>query len=371
MVYWLLFLFIMYCLIGFYDKSKNKNRLLFFIILIAVYFSTFRDGLGTDYTGYKSYCESTRSYVENWLLMEPFPMWIYTFCYNSKFSAIVFFFITSALTCGISIWVYSRYKNFWIAAFVFLTYTNLYLASFNLVRQFVASSFILLGTYLFVIKKKSPWFFLFVILASLWHKSAFLTFFIYFLNDKKINPIGWILFIILSWIVPANMLLNIPFLGDALNILDYSGYLTYNKDSYTSTSIVNLYMHFIILYFLLVCIQKRQFQFEGQKGFYVALKLSVLSIIFCNISANSIPFAYRFAIFFSTFIPILFSYLPLIVGKNTTILMVAVPIFILLMTVLTLHIDDRLFCPQRILPIESVYDEYYNPYENPDVILVH
>ncbi len=367
MVYWLFFLFIMYVLLGHYGKSSNQKLLLLLIVFVAVFFSTFRDGLGVDYTAYKSYCESNWTNSIGWLLTEPIPASIYSFCYNSSFSAVVFFFITSLLTCGFSFWVYSRYDNFWLAAFVFLTYTNLYLMSFNLVRQFVASSLVLFGTYLFVIKKKSPWFFLFVLLAFLWHKSSIISVFIYFLNDKKINPAFWFFAIILSWTFPVDLLFNIPFFNDIIAVLDYTENLTYNRESYSRTSISNLYVHYIIFFLFINSKNLQEYMGEDNKGFFLVLKLSIISIIFSNISANSLPFAYRYAIFFSPFLPLLFTYLPTIADKKTVFSLAVIPVFILLMLLLTLKMDDRLYCPQRILPIESVFDDYYNPYENPDV----
>lgn len=372
MIIWIFFLLICYLLIGYYDKSKHKSCLLFLIIAILVYFATFRDGLGMDYSAYKDYCERERLYSVGWLLMEPIPAALYNFCYNTSFSAIVFFFVSALITCAASIWVYSRFNNFWLSAFIFITYTNLYLASFNLVRQFAASSLILLGTYLFVIKRKSPWFFLFLFMAFLWHKSAILAVFIYFLNDEKFHPTLWIFALLMSWFIPFDLIMKIPFLGNALEVLNYSDNLTHvgsAASAYSKTSISNLYMHFIAI--LLVLSRKKVacLTGEGKNGFYIALKLSIVSIIFCNISANSLPFAYRYAIFFSPFVPLAFSYLPYIFGKNAAKVMVFIPFFILLMTLLSLRIDDRIYCPERILPIESVFDKNYHPYENPNVIL--
>lgn len=369
MFYWLLFLTLVYCLIWQYEKSDNKKLFLFLIVLIAVYFSTFRDGMGADYSMYKYHCENQLVNPADLLLMEPFPQWIYSFCYSSKLSAVVFFFITSVLICGFSFWVYSRFNNFWLGAFVFITYTNLYLASFNLVRQYVASSIILLGTYLFVIKKKSPWFFVFVIVAFMWHKSAIICAFIYFLNDKKINSFIWMFLLLVSWLLPIDLIMGLPYLGDALELLNYTDYLTYNSESYSRTSLINMYMHIMVIYFLIKCQRWQKNQFSENNGLILSLKLTIISIIFSNISANSLPFAYRFAMFFSPFIPLLFSFLPKLSTKRTSIVFVVIPIFVLLMIVFALHIDDRIYCPQRILSIESIFDANYRPYENPDLII--
>jgi hypothetical protein len=190
--------------------------------------------------------------------------------------------------------------------------------------------------------------------------------FIYFLNDRKINSSIWIALLILSWLLPVNLLMSIPYLGNALDVLNYTNYLNYDTESYSRTSLVNLYMHLMVLLFLIKIGNKQNGVCLNNKGFYLALKLTIISIIFSNISANSLPFAYRFAMFFSPYIPLLFSFLPTIFNKKNSIVLVVVPIFVLLMAFFTFNIDDRIYCPQRILPLKSVYDDYYKPYDNPD-----
>ena len=178
----------------------------------------------------------------------------------------------------------------------------------------------------------------------------------------------WIVLLVLSWLLPINLLMNIPYLGEVFDILNYTDYLNYDKESYSRTSLVNLYMHMMVMYFLIKSTYIKNIKFLDNTGFYLALKLTIISIIFSNISANSLPFAYRFAMFFSPFIPLLFSYLPTISNKRTSYVLVITPILFLLMVFLTLHINDRIYCPQRILPIESIMDNYYKPYDNPDWI---
>lgn len=371
MFIWILFLSICYILLIVYEKYKTNNKQKLYILVglmfICVYFSAFRDGLGPDYTAYQSYCERFVYNSANWLLIEAFPAFLYSFCYNTQISAVLFFLVTSLITCVLSLWVYSRFKNFYLAAFFFLTYTNLYLASFNLVRQFAASALVLFATYYFVMKKKNPLFFVFVFLAFLWHKSAILCVPIYFLGQNKFNSGLWVGAILLSWIVPVDQILKVPIIGDLLTVLDYSENIS-RQVSYTRTSLSNLYMHFL----LFICIaSKNKVKDIDRSYFNIALKLSILSVMFCNISANSLPFAYRYGIFFSVFLPILFSYLPVLIDKSTAKLFIYIPLLVLLLVVLYNQMDNRVYCPDRILPIESIYDRYYHPYVNPDVVLIN
>ena len=102
-----------------------------------------------------------------------------------------------------------------------------------------------------------------------------------------------------------------------------------------------------------------------------SLKMTVFGLICNNLSAGALPIAYRYSMMFSMFLPLLFAYLPKVIEGGIARLITYVPIFVLLMTLLYLRADDRIYCPLRLLPIESIYDAKYYPYENPDVIIQH
>lgn len=371
MLIWFCFFVIVYLLIYRYDKTiTTKQKITFGVLYLItiVYFSAFRDGLGTDYTAYKSYCEREVFRFGLLLGQEPLASLLESFCYNTDFSAVVFFLVTSALICALCTWVYTKYNNAYIALFVFVTYTNLYLASFNLVRQFVAASIILIGAYYFILQKKSPLFFACVFAAFLFHKSAVVFGLIYLLRKSDINPMLWTAIILASWVVDIQPLFNIPFIHDLVVYSDYQSYLSHNEHAYSRFSLSNLYMHAITLAF--IWNSKRIKENDKNEHYIFALKLTAISIICSNFSAGSLAFAYRFTNFSSVFIPILFTFLPNLVGRKMVPIVAYIPICVLLWNLLFLNQDDRIYCPQKILPIESIYDNYYKPYDNPDVIVI-
>lgn len=367
MLIWFCFFILVYFLIYRYGcaiSKKQKISYYFLFLLVIVYFSAFRDGMGMDYTAYQSYCEHYLSRFDSFLFgQEPLAALLEFFCYSTKFSAVVFFLVTSILICALCTFVYIKYKNPVIALFVFVTYTNLYLMSFNLVRQFVASAFILIGSYYFIMQKRKPYFFLFVLAAFLFHKSAVLFVLIYFLPKTDINRVFWICIILASWMFNIQPLFNIPIIYDLLVMGDYQSYLSYDVESYSRFSIVNLYMHAIIILF--IWNNKKISDANNKEHFFFALKMSAISIICSNISAGDLPFAYRYAIFCSVYIPILFSYLPMIIERRLISFAVYIPLCVLIWTVLYNKQNDRIYCPQQILPIESILDENYHPYQNP------
>lgn len=370
MLIWSLFFFITYILIFVYSASKSKEtkKVSFYVLLfIVIYFAAFRDGLGMDYTAYKSYCERDVIRHANLWLIEPLAVALEEFCYNTHFSAVIFFLLTSLIIYTLCFFVYKQYENACIAFFVFLTYTNLYLASLNLVRQFVAASIILIGTYFFIIKKRSPLFFVLIFIGFLFHKSAALLLFIYFLKKENYNPLLWTVLLLGSWVINVQWFFNFPLIHDILAISNYSDYLDYDTTSYSKTSVSNIYMHLIVLFFLWN--KKRVLVLEDCHSCILTLKLSIMSVICANLSAGTLPIAYRFTILFSIFMPILFSYLPRLMEKRFAKIIIYLPLILLLWTVLIGQRNNRVYCPEKILPLESIYDENYHPYDNPDVIV--
>lgn len=371
MLIWFCFFVVVYLLIYKYDNSISSRQKITFGVLFLitiVYFSAFRDGMGTDYTAYKSYCERDVYRFGSLLGQEPLAALLQSFCYNTNFSAVIFFLVTSTLICTLCTWVYTKYNNAYIALFVFVTYTNLYLASFNLVRQFVAASFILIGAYYFILQKKSPLFFACVFVAFLFHKSAIVFVLIYLLRKSELNPIIWTIIILASWVVDLQPLFNIPFIHDLVVYSDYQSYLSYNEHAYSRFSLSNLYMHAITLALIWNC--KKIKDVDNYEHFIFALKLTAISIICSNFSAGSLAFAYRFTNYSSVFIPILFTFLPNLIGRKMIPFVAYIPICLLLWNLLLNGQNDRIYCPQRILPIESIFDNYYKPYDNPDVIIL-
>ena len=371
MLIWGLFFFITYLLIFVYSTSKRKqtkNVSFCILLFVVIYFAAFRDGLGMDYTAYKSYCERDVVKHASLLLTEPLAAALGAFCYNTRFSAVIFFLVTSIIIYGLSFSVYRQYKNAYIAFFVFLTYTNLYLSSLNIVRQYVAASIILLPTYYYLIKKRSLLFFVFIFIGFFFHKSAALLLFIYFLQKDDYSPLFWTVLLLGSWVLDLQSVSNIPIIHNLLMISNYIDYLDYDTMSYSKTSISNIYMHIIVLF--LLWNKKRILNLEDSDSCILTLKLSTISIICANISAGTLPIAYRLAMLFSIFLPILFSFIPQLIDKHLAKIIIYIPLVVLLWIVLIGQRNNRVYCPEKILTLKSIYDENYHPYDNPDVVVL-
>lgn len=371
MIIWFIFFLVVYVLIHKYgttSSSQEKKLYIALFLVTIVYFAAFRDGIGSDYTAYKSYCERDVLEFGSLLAQEPLAYALESFCYNTDFSAVIFFLVSSLIICTLCTLIYTKYDNAVIALFVFVTYTNLYLSSLNLVRQFVAAAIILYGAYYYIQKTRSPIFFVFVFLAFLFHKSSVLFVLIYFLRKTEINPIVWTIIILASWIINVQPLFEIPVIKNLLVISEYQTYISYNETSYSKFSMINLYMHIIVLLFIWK--SNKMSNVKNKDHFYFVLKMTALSVVFSNMSANDLPFAYRYAIFCSVFIPTLFTYLPNIIDRKLIPMFVYIPLCVVIWAVFFNRQNDRVFCPQQILPIESIFDKNYKPYDNPDTIVL-
>lgn len=361
MIYWILFLLIEYSLLFFYHIEKNSRKrsyIVFALAVIAVYFAGFRDCLGADYEGYRDWCERNRyNAYDIWFLSEPLLDIITEFCANTKFSAVIFFSIMGAATSIPAFFVYSKSKNFPLAAFVYLTYTGIYLFSFNIVRQFAASGLCLCAAY-FLTKDKNKYnslmFIAFVLLASLIHKSSLLFLLTYFVTGKDLNIKLWLTLLMSSILIPFANIPGFSVVSNVIDAMDYTVYLDYSSFSVSKTSLSNIYMHLLLLPFFL---NKNKIMLLARYERYVfAVKMYVIFLICNNMSANGLDIAYRIGIFFVLFVPIALSVLPEIMDKRLSYIIIIIPLLFLFFYI---GLGNPLFVPDKMLPLNSIFDSVY------------
>lgn len=365
MFLWIIFLLFEYTLLFFYEKeADDKKRILLVscIALLAVYFAGFRDCLGMDYDGYRDWCERDRFLnYDTWLLSEPLLEIIRSFCANTEFSAVVFFVIMAALTSLPAIFVYSKCDNFALAAFIYLTYTGLYLFSFNIVRQFAAGGICILASY-YLLKEKSLKntliFVGLVITASLIHKSSLIFILVYFVSTKDYNTKAIVAILIASFIIPVGKLPGVNVVAGLIDAMDYTTYLNYETHSVSKTSLSNLYMHIMIIPFLLN--KDKLMQLEGAHNYVFALKMFVLFLVCNNMSANGMQIAYRIGIFFVMFVPMILSILPRVINRQIAWFLIIPPLVFLFFVI---GLSNPLVVPDKMLPLNSILDSVYIHYK--------
>lgn len=238
MIIWILFLSVVYSLLGIYkigDKSL-KSETFITILLFVIWFAGFRDGLGMDYEAYSDNCNRERPFFEPIILDEPIYKSFTNFCYHSNYSEVFFFLCCSAITVAIPFIVYRKYANFPIAVFVYITFTGIFVQSFNIVRQFTASSIFFAAFVLLKFvssdnlrlqsKSQRNQGFQKIILAICLifvdfciHKSSLFILPVLLLSNKSINYLTWFILIILSFTIPISGIFNLPLVSDLIFLL--------------------------------------------------------------------------------------------------------------------------------------------------------
>lgn len=365
MIFWICLFIIELFLMYQYSLTQNqkaKKRILWAMILVLTYFSGFRDGLGADYAGYKELCERNVFYTGLWYLNEPLFTFWQKFCFETDFSAVLLFLISAFVTCASCLYTYSKFNNFVLAAFVFIFFTELYLFSFNIIQQFVANAIILLGSYPLLQnndKRSKIIFAISIFVGFLIHRSSLIMFVVLLLSRKKFNNIVIFAAIIVSFFFPVQLLFQIEPVHDLIILLDYTSYLEYNASGISKFSTTNIFMNVMILPFLLN--NRKLLKWQDGETYVLLVKLYALYLICNNLATGNFTITYRLASYFAVFIPLLFASLPRLIDRNIAKVCIIVPILILMF--FRLFIGDKLTVPERILPVNSIMDSNYHPYE--------
>ncbi|MGG4287973.1 EpsG family protein [Priestia megaterium] len=194
------------------------------ILIPTVFLGSIREGMGKDYWSYLNYFHMVNS-MDPWILLKEFPEPLYTLL-NYIADALIpgkdwsIYFLSSLLTMLFILLTLDYYKKkLSIPMGLFIYFMLYYIESLNIIKQMLAVS-IVLYSYRFILDRKFFRYIFFIIIATLFHQSAFICILFYFLNFKKNNRLKikrgiFYIFIIISPILIApviSLLKYIPFL---------------------------------------------------------------------------------------------------------------------------------------------------------------
>lgn len=174
----------------------KKSTKVIIISLVLIVFSGFREGVGTDFNMYKNIFYNIDN-LDGYYLgeIETGYILLNKFIYSMYSDHRLLFIITSTVIIGlicISIMRYS--KNYLLSILLFICLGYLH-SSFNGVRQYIALA-IFIYSIRFIINKKVKSYLIFILVASLFHKTILITLPLYFINKIKFNKKVFILSII-------------------------------------------------------------------------------------------------------------------------------------------------------------------------------
>ena len=277
----------------FYRKGLEKNRasyllLIILVIIPPVLLSSFRKGIGTDYYGYQEVFESIKSSISFAGLFSFYqePGWVLiNLLSNSYFTVLLISSILYSLIITIAIF---KIKNkIGITFPLFVSYMVFYSLSFNGIRQAIAAAFFLLA--LTYIKKSKLKYIIFIIVGSLFHKSALiclLLLFVFLIKQMKMSKV------ILTIIVMSVVI--IAFSGLLVMILERLHLYTKYTDGSDSSGNggIGFLLYLLPVTFLLFYLTQR---YRINDKFYLFLLFVFLLQIPFQFLGSKIAFADRIA----------------------------------------------------------------------------
>lgn len=278
-------------LLSFVKKDKQFYLLIFIGVLLFLIAGFRAESVGTDTPHYKEYFEVISAF--GWISIE--PGWVLLNKLVQYFGGgyTHFMAIVSVVTILPLLYIFNKYSKNPILSLFFYYTLYIYFYSFNISRQVLATTLVIIALVLLT-RSKKIWFIAMVAFASLFHTSALIALPLLFIDRLPNKTIFYILGIIISFIIGL-------FLTDTLS--NYLAKATYTRyiETYEFGNVLGNAMYLIILnaffIFILLTISQRDIYF----------KLFFLYVILANILAR-VPFGGRVLLFYSIFMTLFFPY---------------------------------------------------------------
>lgn len=278
-------------------KSKKNN----FIIFLIIFLFCFSYQMGTDWLSYQSYYEKALLKV-SWKEILKYDsgfeigyIIINLFFYNLGISYEIFIgIVLSICTFVILKYIQKNSKNYYLAIFVFFISFLLAALVEPLVRQLIALTLFIISIK-YIERKRAIKYMFIIFLATLFHKSAFFLFPLYFIKyiNISIKKLLVMLFLLKMTLLKIFPILLFYFEG-------YYNYLYFGRYSVQKqigiTNILMLILYMFILFFI-----------YGKKRNKIIYNFSILFIVIYFFSPN-FSILSRMNLYFSPFIAITFSY---------------------------------------------------------------
>lgn len=348
MLYWIIFLTISLILAHFsiHHRYEKKIRLIakYLLLIVVVYFSGFRDGLGQDYNNY--YRNLIDGTYLNITYYEPLLGLIANLIYFTNLSPIFFFLFCATITNVCFFKIFYKYENTLIIIFIYLTGTIFYFNTFNLVRQMFAASIFMYST--MYIKERNFFKYLFsILLAASMHISSLFLIPVYFFGNRNFPQYLYIIILFLSILFGQVLIIDlVPILSKLTNL--YEHHLTTNVSA--SSGMLTLFFN---LYLILFIIFKRSILVT--RNDIIAFNMFYIGVIFYNL-VPSFYYIFRFAVYFIVFAPVVLVVSSRIINKHLSNLILIMVFGVLFFLFLYNGIDNIQIVPDKILPLKSIFD---------------
>lgn len=282
----------------FLKNNKKITKLIFIIdiILITIIQCIRSYDVGTDLPSYFKFIDKTRSlgfyYLNNHRFEYAFKIFSYIFVRYFSNKTIFLSIISIFSNVSLGYLLYKKSKNPFLSLLLYLIF-NFYAFTFSGLRQTIAFSFIYIS-YFYLRDRKLLHFILFVVIAGLFHKSAYFFFPAYYLYNIKLNRKNLTLFALFS---------IVTFIFRKF-IYTFSTKYFYDNFEMLETGAYRwaLFCLLIVLFCLLFYKKTIKNDYENN-GLYILSLFGALLMTFTSIGTNVLRVANYYFIFIIILIP--------------------------------------------------------------------
>lgn len=279
------------------DHKYYNNIFIMIAWLSMTLVAGLRYYVGTDYNAYKfMYNNSPNILIDNETSEVGFLL-LCKLLNKITSDAQIMFLLTSIIiyTC-IVITLKRKSKIFELSMYLFIT-SYMYYSSMNILRQWIASSIIFLGID-YLINRDWKRYFLIVIIASLFHTSAVIMIFVYFIINHKFISKKTLLMILIFMVI---FMSYDTFLTGFFEILEFTKYSSYQDEFINIDRGVNILR--VLVYIIPIAITVifyKGIKLNSSKDIDVIMNLSLINMILMIFGIKHAYFA-RLCVFFEPY----------------------------------------------------------------------
>lgn len=290
-------------LLGSLIRPRSQSIYLLFSYFTLLLLSAFREvRVGTDTEHYEDLFYTIANNNSDSFRVEPGWVFLNKLIVFQDFDFRAVLVLSSFITLTLIFIIVKKYSSNPMLSISFFYLLYFYFFSFNISRQMLAVSIVLMGI-IFLLKDKRILFFISIFLASLFHQTALIAFLLYFYNKISNQKFFIIFFIILS------MFFGVFGVSILRNIIGYTNYSLY-VDNYDISGIIGKSFLLILFnaFFIYIILSLKKFSSE--------FKIFYLFIIMFNLTVL-IPFGSRLILYFSVYQILFYPYFLVNLNQNT------------------------------------------------------
>lgn len=307
-----IYILIILILLLLYRSELTKDTKIAFTLILLIFISGFRDGVGTDYNMYKDIFYNIH-HIENIYAggVEIGFELINKIAYGIYENHVLLFLITSIIIIGLTIKNICDYSKFYSYSVILFIMMGYYHSSFNGVRQHLAMA---IGMFAlrYILKKDFIKYLICIIIAMMFHKTALILLPIYFIINIKLSKKHYYISLGLAIIVGLSSDIIIY---QILPIISPYYFNKYVDTIYLSngiggiTNVIHITMFIIIAGLTIKNLEKMT---KIDKTVNVFLNFSIIGIVLVMLGTQSL-LLFRLSLYFTEYfiflIPVLLKYL--------------------------------------------------------------